>query len=103
MHEVAPSVEQQELAVRFQLPPTFFLYEHKAACRGCIGCQEDGDEPTHLQGVCSHNTSHLILSEVRYAALIWSAKDFALQLCWRVFVLLKICTYKHMNYIIFTL
>ena len=31
--------------------------------------------------------------------LIWSAKEFALQPCWRVFLLLKICSFKHSNYI----
>ena len=31
---------------------------------------------------------------VPYRALIWGAKDFALQPCWRVFMPLKICTFK---------
>ena len=32
-----------------------------------------------------------------YTALIRSAKNFALQPCWRVFVLLSICALKHSN------
>ena len=32
--------------------------------------------------------------EILYKALIWSAQNFALQPCWRVFVLPLICTYK---------
>ena len=32
-----------------------------------------------------------------YTALIWSTKNFALQPYWKVFVLLKICAFKHSN------
>ena len=38
-----------------------------------------------------------------YIGLIWSAKNFALQPCWRVFVLLKIHAFKHSNYIFITI
>ena len=37
------------------------------------------------------------LNQILYMALILSAKNFALQPCWTVFVLLLICAFKHSN------
>ena len=43
-----------------------------------------------------------VLFWIQYTALIWSAKNFALQPSWRAFVPLKICAFKHSNYIFIT-
>ena len=36
-----PSSEQVVLAQKYMLPKSFFLYENKAPCRGCLGCYDD--------------------------------------------------------------
>ena len=38
-----------------------------------------------------------------HTALIWSAKNFALQACWRIFVLLETQAFKHSNYVFITI
>ena len=39
--EEMPSSEQMALAQKYMLPKSFFLYENKAPCRGCLGCYDD--------------------------------------------------------------
>eukprot|EP00117_Sycon_ciliatum_P036551 scpid12756/ scgid5903/ E3 SUMO-protein ligase RanBP2; 358 kDa nucleoporin; Nuclear pore complex protein Nup358; Nucleoporin Nup358; Ran-binding protein 2; p270; Putative peptidyl-prolyl cis-trans isomerase; Rotamase len=40
--ERKPTKEEAELARKYMLPDTFYLYEQKPACPGCLGCV-DGD------------------------------------------------------------
>ena len=49
------------------------------------------------------NGGPVISVQVLYTALIWSAKNFALQPCWRIFVLLRICAFISLKDIILAL
>ncbi|XP_054724856.1 E3 SUMO-protein ligase RanBP2-like [Uloborus diversus] len=40
IYQASPPADKVALARKFKLPDTFFLYENKADCPGCIGCDD---------------------------------------------------------------
>ena len=57
-HEELPEPHLIEKALQYKLPRSFYLYERKPACPGCIGCKDDSsDEDLHGMAHDSNNTS----------------------------------------------
>lgn len=54
--EDKPTAEQIAMARKFLLSDTFYLYENKPPCPGCIGC-EDGELPKPVAPVLAAKTS----------------------------------------------
>ncbi len=42
--EELPSADKVALAEKYMLPKTFFLYENKPPCRGCLGCHSEEED-----------------------------------------------------------
>ena len=49
VREVLPSKEKQDLARKYLLPPSFYLYENKPPCPGCIGCDDWEEKKAQLK------------------------------------------------------
>ncbi len=47
--EELPSPEKVALAEKYMLPKSFFMYENKPSCPGCLGCKDDIEGKT-VQG-----------------------------------------------------
>ncbi|XP_059169513.1 E3 SUMO-protein ligase RanBP2-like [Physella acuta] len=56
IREEKPTAEQIAMARKFLLPDTFYLYENRPPCPGCIGC-EDGELPKSVAPVSAAKTS----------------------------------------------
>ena len=41
-----PTPEKVALAQKYMLPKTFYLYENKPPCPGCLGCADDMEGTT---------------------------------------------------------
>lgn len=60
LEEIRPTDEQIQRARRLQLPDSFFLYENRPPCPGCLGCEDQ----THSQSQTPRKTSFSFLSTV---------------------------------------
>lgn len=53
-HEEKPTADQIERARKLLLPDTFYLYENRPGCPGCIGCEDYDPCRSPALGKCAH-------------------------------------------------
>lgn len=64
LYEEKPTAEQVERARKLMLPDTFYLYENRPGCPGCIGCEDNLLTQSPLSKKGSHCYSALFVFEV---------------------------------------
>ena len=76
VREELPSPEKVALAKKYQLPPSFYNYENKPPCPGCLGCYDDIEGKMAKGGYNLHVMCVMKKQTLRSLSLSYPKKDW---------------------------